>query len=114
MVAGLLRVLIKLAVAAGIVLLSLTIVGDYLRQLVPVQVHRAVWQAGLFIFFPGVFGFALVAKNPATQRRLENLLIVGAIIGALVFILFISNVDCTLTPGGRSGMRLNCRDLGEP
>lgn len=61
-----------------------------------------------------MFGFALVAKNPATRHRLENLLIVGAIIGALVFILFISNVDCTLTPGGRSGMRLNCRDLGEP
>ena len=30
MIAGLLRVLIKLAVAAAIVLLSLTILGDYL------------------------------------------------------------------------------------
>jgi purine-cytosine permease-like protein len=114
MVAGLLRVLIKLAVAAAVVLLALTIVGDYFRHLVPEQFHRAVWQAGLLIFFPCAFGFALVAKAPPTRRRLENLLIVGAIIGALVFILFISNVDCTLTPGGRSGMRLNCRDLGEP
>jgi hypothetical protein len=114
MVAGLLRVLIKLAVAGAVVLLTLTLVGDYLRQLVPAQYHRAVWQAGLFIFFPCASAFALVAKNPPTQRRLENLLIVGAIIGALVFVLFISNVDCTLTPGGRSGMRLNCRDLGEP
>jgi hypothetical protein len=114
MVAGLLRVLVKLLVAGAIVLLFLTILGDYLRQLVPAQFHRAVWQAGLFIFFPCAFGFALIAKNPPTQRRLENLLIVGTIIGALVFILFISNVECTLTPGGRSGMRLNCRDLGEP
>ena len=113
MVAGLLRVLVKLAIAGAIGLLFLTILGDSLRQLVPAEFHRAVWQAGLLIFFPCVFGFALVAKNPPTQRRLENLLIVGAIIGALVFVLFISNVDCTLTPGGRSGMRLNCRNLGE-
>jgi len=41
-------------------------------------------------------------------------LIVGAIIGALIFVLFINNVDCTLKPGGRSGMKMNCRELGEP
>jgi hypothetical protein len=114
MVAGLLRVLIKLAVAGAIGMLALTIVGDSLRHVVPAQFHRAVWQAGLLIFFPSAFAFALVAKNPPTRRKAENLLIVGAIIGALIFVLFISNVDCTLTPGGRSGMRMNCRDLGEP
>ena len=114
MVAGLLRVLIKLAVAGAIGMLALTIVGDSLRQVFPAQFHRAVWQAGLLIFFPCAFAFALVAKNPPTRRKAENLLIVGAIIGALIFVLFISNVDCTLTPGGRSGMRMNCRDLGEP
>jgi amino acid permease len=114
MVAGLLRVLIKLAVAGAIGMLALTIVGDSLRHVVPAQFHRAVWQAGLLIFFPCAFAFALVAKNPPTRRKAENLLIVGAIIGALIFVLFISNVDCTLTPGGRSGMRMNCRDLEEP
>jgi hypothetical protein len=114
MVVGLLRVLVKLVVAGAIVLLLLTILGDYLRLLVPAQFHRAVWYAGLLIFFPCAFGFALVAKNPPTQRKLENLLVVGAIVGALIFVLFINNVDCTLTPGGRNGMRMNCRELGEP
>jgi hypothetical protein len=114
MIAGLLRVLVKLAVAGAIALLLLTMLGDYLRLLVPAQFHRAVWYAGLLIFFPCAFGFALVAKNPPTRRRLENLLVVGAIVGALIFVLFINNVDCTLTPGGRSGMRMNCRELGEP
>lgn len=109
-----LRVLLKLAVAGAIVLLSLTILGDYLRQLVPEQYHRAVWQAGLVIFFPCVVGFVLLGRLlPAKRRRLENLLMVGATIGALVFALFVTDVECTLRPGGRSGSRLDCHFLGE-
>jgi hypothetical protein len=114
-VGGLLRVLVKLAVAAAIVLLSLTILGDYLRQLVPPQSHRAVWQTGLLIFFPCVAGVALLGQvSPAKRRRFENLLIVGALIGALLFTLFITDVECTVTPGSRGGSSLSCRYVGEP
>ena len=112
MIAGLLRVLIKLAVAAAIVLLSLTILGDYLRQLVSEPYRGALWRSGLLIFFPCLVGVALLGRfPPAKRRRFENLLIVGAIVGALLFILFITDIECTLTPGTRPGLR--CNFVGE-
>jgi hypothetical protein len=115
LIAGLLRVLIKLAAAAAVVLLSLTLAGDYLHQLVPAQYHRAVSESGLLIFFPCVVGIVLMSQPVASRsRRFKNLLVVGAIIGALLFVLFITDVECTRTLGNRGRLDLSCRYLAEP
>ena len=116
MIAGLFRVFIKVLVAAATAALVLTIVGDFLRQLVPEAQHRALWLTGLFIAIPCLLGILLLAAFAAAKPRLQNLLLVGATIGTLLCLLFVTGVDCTLVPSGdRSGrLRMSCRDIGAP
>jgi hypothetical protein len=114
-IAGLLRVLVKVVLVAAVVALSLMVVGDYLRPLVPEQYHRAVWKAGLFIFFPCVMGVALSVQPFAIKlRRFQNLFVVGAIVGAVLFILFVTDVECELVPKARGGMSMSCEYFSEP
>ncbi|HKQ13331.1 MAG TPA: hypothetical protein VJT80_07830 [Steroidobacteraceae bacterium] len=115
MIVGLLRVLLKVVLTLAVVFLSLMIMGDYLRQLVPESYHRAVWLSGLIIFFPCALGVALFAQSrPSKQPRYEKLLIVGAFVGAILFALFVTDVECTLTPSGRGGSSLHCKYNGPP
>jgi hypothetical protein len=115
MLIGLLRILAKLVAAAAIILVSLTLVGDYLRQIVPTPYHPAMWKSGLVIFFPCTVGIVVIAQSPvAKPRRWQNLLIVGAATGALLFVLFITDIECVLTPRARGGMSLDCQYFGEP
>ncbi|HKU16770.1 MAG TPA: hypothetical protein VJQ52_20425 [Steroidobacteraceae bacterium] len=115
LIAGLVKVIVKVVVVAAIVLLSLIVLGDYLRPLVPEQHHRAVWKAGLFIFFPCAAGFVLMSQPFALElRRFQNLFAAGAIVGAVLFMLFISDIECELIPRARGGMSLHCEYLEEP
>ena len=115
MVAGLLRVLIKVLAVAAVAALLLTIVGDYLRQLVPGQYHRAIWLAGLLISLPCALAAVLTQRlGLAVLRRFENLLLVGVVVGTLLFLLFVTEVDCTLTQSMHGRLSLSCRYSEEP
>jgi hypothetical protein len=114
-VLGLLRVLVKVVLASAIVLLALLLIGEFLRQIVPVPYHRTLWKTGLVIFFPCLLGIVLTAQSPTAKwRRLQHLVIVGAFTGAVLFVLFITDVECALTPKARGGMNLSCQYFGEP
>ncbi len=113
MIAGLLRVLLKVLVAAAAVAAVLTIAGDSLRQLAPEAYHRVLWLTGLFISVPCAVGALLLRAFAPAKRRLENLLLVGTAIGALLCLLFITGIDCKLTQShGRSPRsELSCREV---
>jgi hypothetical protein len=112
-IAGLLKVLVKVGVTAAVAAGVLTIAGDSLRQLVPESYHRALWLTGLFIALPCAVGVFLVKAYVPAKLRLENLLLAGAALGGLLCLLFITGVDCKLTQTyGRSPrLDLRCRDL---
>lgn len=113
MIAGLLRVLVKVVVAAAVAAVVLTIAGDSLRQLVPGAYHRALWLTGLFIALPCAVGVFLVKAYAPAKLRLENLLLVGAALGGLLCLLFITGVDCELkeSHGRRVRFDVSCRDV---
>lgn len=115
MIAGLLRVLAKVFVAAATAALVLTIAGEFLRQLVPEVYHQPLWVTGVLICISSFLGALLVTAFAPGRRRLENMLLVGAAVGGLVYLLFVTGSDCVLVPpsGGRSSrMELKCGDVG--
>lgn len=113
MIAGLLKVLIKLLVVAATAAMVMTFVGASLRQLVPEAYHRALWLTGLCISLSCAAGVLLLATSAAARPRLQNLLLVGVAIGGLLCLLFITGIDCKLTQSyGRSPrLDLSCRDV---
>jgi hypothetical protein len=112
-IAGLLKVLVKVMVAAGVAALVLTTAGDFLRQLVPEAYHRVLWVTGLCIFVPCAVGVVLVRTSAPARVRLESLLLVGAMIGGLLCLLFITGIDCELkeSQGRRTRFHVSCRDV---
>jgi hypothetical protein len=112
-IAGLLKVLVKVMVAAAVAAVVLTIAGDSLRQFVPEAYHRVLWVAGLCISVPCAVGVLLVRTSAPARVRLENLLLVGAALGGLFCLLFITGVDCELkeSHGRRTRFHVSCRDV---
>jgi hypothetical protein len=111
MIAGLLRVLVKVVAVAAIAAITLTIVGDYARQLVPESYHQAIWITGLLIAVPCAVGAVQVWTSPTPRaRRFENLLVVGTAVGALLYLLFITGVDCNLVQSSRGRLSVKCSD----
>jgi hypothetical protein len=113
MITGLIRVLVKIMAAAAVAAVVLTIAGDSLRQLVPEAYHRALWVTGLCISLPCAVGVLLLRTSALARPSLENLLLVGAALGGLLCVLFITGIDCELKQShGRSvQFRVSCRDV---
>lgn len=89
--------------------MTLTILGDHLRQLIPESYHQAIWITGLLIAVPCAVAAAQVATSPSAKaRRFENLLVVGAAVGALLYLLFITGVGCTLVQSMNGRMHVSC------
>lgn len=108
-----LRILIKVVTATAIVTLVLMSAGDHLREMIPERHHQAAWLTGVMLFCFCVLVAAIVQRSsPVNQRRLENMLLTGAVIGALLFLLFISEMECSMKPSAR-GSTLSCRYTGE-
>jgi hypothetical protein len=111
MVAALLRIVVVVVVVAAAGAATLTMVGDYLRQLVPESYHRALWTTGLLIAVPCAVGAVQAATSPGSgSRRFEKLLLTGAAVGALLYLLFVTGVDCELVQSGRWRLRVECSD----
>lgn len=93
--------------------LVLAAAGRHLRDLVPEQYHQAAWLTGMILFCLSFLAAALMRRSsPAEQRRLENCLLTGAAIGALLFVLFITELECFVDSSAR-GPAIGCRYLGE-
>ena len=112
MIAGLLRVLAKVFVAAATAALVLTIAGNFLRQLVPEVYHQPLWVTGVLISISSFLGALLVTAFAPGRRKLENLLLVGAAFGGLLYLLFVTGSDCTLVQSTRGRLHLSCGDVG--
>lgn len=108
-----LRILIKVVTATAIVTLVLMSAGDHLREMIPERHHQAVWLTGVMLFCFCVLVAAIVRRSsPVNQRRLENMLLTGVVFGALLFLLFISEMKCSMRPSAR-GSTFSCRYTGE-
>lgn len=108
-----LRTLTKLTAAFGAGALLLTIAGHYVRSIVPEQYHRAGWMTGIVLFCMSLLAAMLVRRvSPAKQRRSDDLMLTGAVIGALLFVLFITDVECSSEPSAR-GPGVSCRYFGD-
>ena len=107
-----LRVLAKVFVAAATAALVLTIAGNFLRQLVPEVYHQPLWVTGVLISISSFLGALLVTAFAPGRRKLENLLLVGAAFGGLLYLLFVTGSDCTLVQSTRGRLHLSCGDVG--
>jgi O-antigen/teichoic acid export membrane protein len=108
-----LRILLKLLVVAATAVAVIASLGQYFREIIPKQHHQAAWLTGVILFCLCVFAAAMVRRSSSVkQRSLENTLLTGAIIGALLFLLFMSEMVCFSGSPARAG-RISCRYLGE-
>lgn len=109
------RILVMVVAVAAIGAVSLTMVGGYLRQLVPESYHRAIWITGLLIAVPCAVGAVQFATSPSSKAsRFERLLLAGAAVGASLFLLFITGVDCKLTQSAYGRVNVSCLDPEQP
>jgi len=109
---SLLRIILKIVIATTSVGLSLSALGGYLERLVPEPYHQGAWLAGMILFCCCLFAAVVVRRSSrAKQRRLENVLLTGAVIGALIFVLFVSEIQCVWKPSALGG-GIACRYLG--
>ena len=102
----------KVLIAVAATALVLTTAGEFLRQLVPEAYHQPLWLTGLLISVSSFLGALLVTAFAPGRRRLENLLLVGAVFGGLLYLLFVTGADCTLVQSGRGRLQLRCGDVG--
>jgi hypothetical protein len=83
-IAGLLRVILKVLLVVAAAAVVLTIAGEFLRQLVPEAYRQPLWLTGLLISISSFLGALLVTAFAARRRKLENLLLVEAAFGGLL------------------------------
>jgi len=111
-IAGLLRVILKVLLVVAAAAVVLTIAGEFLRQLVPEAYRQPLWLTGLLISISSFLGALLVTAFAARRRKLENLLLVGAAFGGLLYLLFVTGSDCTLVQSARGRLQLWCGHVG--
>lgn len=96
--------ILKLFFVVALTAVLLTIGGHGIRNVVPAEYHRAAWISGVVLFCASVsLGAAIRVRSGNTQRKWDRFVMTGMVLGALLFVLFITRMHCFFDSSARGG-----------